>query len=155
MGLPYRGHHRPPQRMSGGTVALITITAVIGALAVLGGLVTLLDGGKKPVAKPVVTETTEEAVEDKPKIEVDAKSGVDQPGQWACDDFASGYRSAQTRSARVELANEVNEWAPKSKSGRIADMGVILGRGADGSASAWQIGADAFAQACFDAGWKH
>ncbi|GHH67578.1 hypothetical protein GCM10017673_14810 [Streptosporangium violaceochromogenes] len=61
MGPPPRGHHRPPQRMSGGTVAAITIAAVIGVLAVLGGLVKLLDGGTaKPSAQPVVTETTKE-----------------------------------------------------------------------------------------------
>lgn len=81
-------------------------------------------------------------------------SKLDDAGKFACDDFANGYKSAVTRDARVELANKVAKWAPKSGTDRIAPMSEALGRGADGSAGAWKTAADAFAQACVDAGWK-
>jgi hypothetical protein len=79
---------------------------------------------------------------------------LDDAAKLACDDFAHGYASAQTHSARVALANKVNKWAPSSDTNRIADMGAALGRGADGTPAAWKIAADAFATACLDAGWK-
>lgn len=81
-------------------------------------------------------------------------SKLDDEGKFACDDFANGYKSAVTRDARVKLANKVAKWAPKSRTDRIADMSEALGRGADGSPGAWKLAADAFAQACLDAGWK-
>lgn len=78
---------------------------------------------------------------------------LDQAGQLACDDFARGVLAAQTRQARIDLANKVNKWAARSDTNRIADMGASLGRGADGSEQAWDIASDAFATACMDAGW--
>lgn len=79
---------------------------------------------------------------------------LDKAGKFACQDFADGYRSAVTRDARVELANKVAKWAPKSQTNRIADMSEALGRAADGSPGAWKVAADGFAQACIDGGWK-
>jgi ABC-type oligopeptide transport system substrate-binding subunit len=79
---------------------------------------------------------------------------LDDAASFACDDFATGYKGAQTQQARVDLANKVNEWAQKSATNGIADKATVLARGSEGSASAWQIGADAFAQSCLDAGWK-
>lgn len=79
---------------------------------------------------------------------------LDDAGRLACQDFAEGFKSAQTQQARISLANKVNEWAPSSKTNGIASNAVALARGSEGSAAAWQLGADAFAKACLDAGWK-
>ena len=79
---------------------------------------------------------------------------LDDAASLACEDFASGYKAAQTSSARVDLANKVNKWAQSSKTNGIADNATVLARGSEGSASAWQIAADTFAQSCLDAGWK-
>lgn len=79
---------------------------------------------------------------------------LDEPGQFACDDFAKDYKAATSQTARLDLAHKVNKWAPSSKTDRIADMGHVLANGAAGSDSSWQIAADSFAQACLDAGWK-
>lgn len=80
---------------------------------------------------------------------------LDDAGQRACDDFAHGYNDgANTKTERLDLAHKVNESARGSKTDRIADTGHVLANGANGSASAWQLGADTFAQACLDAGWK-
>lgn len=79
---------------------------------------------------------------------------LDQSGQQACDDFAHGYKTAETRSARIKLADTVNASAKKSTVDRIPDMGKALTRSADSNNEAWKIGADAFAQACLDAGWE-
>ncbi|MEV8395933.1 MULTISPECIES: hypothetical protein [unclassified Streptomyces] len=79
---------------------------------------------------------------------------LDTEAGFACTDLAEGFKAAQTTEARVDLANKVNKWAQESKTDRIADMGTALARGSEGSAEAWQMGADGFAQACLDAGWK-
>jgi hypothetical protein len=79
---------------------------------------------------------------------------LDDAASLACDDFATGYKAAQTSSARIDLANKVNKWAQQSATNGIADNATALARRSEASASAWQIGADAFAQSCLDAGWK-
>lgn len=79
---------------------------------------------------------------------------LDDAAKLACDDFAHGYKAAQTQSARIDLANKVNKWAQSSNTNGIADNATALARGSEGSAGAWQLGADAFAQACLNAGWK-
>ncbi|MFG2900964.1 hypothetical protein ACGFZH_28245 [Streptomyces zaomyceticus] len=79
---------------------------------------------------------------------------LDDYASFACDDFATGYKAAQTQQARIDLANKVNKWAATSVTNGIAANAKALARGADASAGAWQIGADAFAQSCLDAGWK-
>lgn len=79
---------------------------------------------------------------------------LDDAASLACDDFATGYKAAQTSTARVELANKVNKWAQSSATNGIADNGKALARGSEGSPTAWQMGADSFAQTCLDAGWK-
>jgi hypothetical protein len=79
---------------------------------------------------------------------------LDNAASLACDDFAHGYKGAQTTSARIDLANKVNKWAQSSATNGIADNATALARGSEASAGAWQIGADAFAQSCLDAGWK-
>lgn len=79
---------------------------------------------------------------------------LDQAAGFACDDFAKDYKAADTKQARLDLAHKVNKWAPTSKTNRIASSGKVLANGAAGSANAWQIAADTFAQACLDAGWK-
>ncbi|MEU9142098.1 hypothetical protein AB0D33_40225 [Streptomyces sp. NPDC048404] len=79
---------------------------------------------------------------------------LDNAATLACDDFAHGYKAAQTTSARIDLANKVNKWSQSSVTNGIADNATALARGSEASAGAWQIGADAFAQSCLDAGWK-
>ncbi|MFE7073791.1 hypothetical protein ACFU96_27260 [Streptomyces sp. NPDC057620] len=79
---------------------------------------------------------------------------LDEAGEFACDDFAADYKGAQTEQARLNLADKVNKWAPKSGTDRIADTAVVLARAADGSDGSWQIAADTFATACLDADWK-
>lgn len=79
---------------------------------------------------------------------------VDDAASLACEDFATGFKAAQTRSARIDLANKVNKWAQSSATNRIAANATALARGSEGSDAAWQLGADAFAQACLDGGWK-
>ena len=79
---------------------------------------------------------------------------LDDAASLACDDFATGYKGAQTQSARIDLANKVNKWAESSATNGIDDNAKALARGSEASAGAWQLGADAFAQACLDAGWK-
>ncbi|MGX4695451.1 hypothetical protein [Streptomyces sp. JNUCC 63] len=78
---------------------------------------------------------------------------LDDAGKLACDDFAHGYKAADTRQKRLDLAHKVNKWAPSSKTNRIADTGKVLSNGANGSDGSWQIAADTFATACLDAGW--
>jgi hypothetical protein len=87
---------------------------------------------------------------DKP---VDPKK-LDDAATFACDDFAHGYEAALTSTARIDLANKVNKWAQDSGTNGIADNGKALARGSEGSATAWKMGADAFANACLEAGWK-
>lgn len=79
---------------------------------------------------------------------------LDNSARLACDDFARGAKAAQTATARIALADKVNRWAQDSTTNRIPEMATALARGAEGSPGAWQLGADAFAQACLDAGWK-
>lgn len=91
----------------------------------------------------------------KPKTSKPADtSKLDDAGQFACDDFAHDYNAAVTPDARLDLAHKVNKWAPTSKTDGIASGGKYLANGAGGSDSAWQLGADTFAKACLDAGWK-
>lgn len=79
---------------------------------------------------------------------------LDNAGQLACDDFAKDYDGAQTDQDRIDLANKVNKWAQDSGTDRIAKNAAALERGSEAGPEAWQMGADAFAQACLDAGWK-
>lgn len=79
---------------------------------------------------------------------------LDDSAKLACDDFATGYKAAQTSTARVDLANKVNKWAQSSATVGIATNATALARGSEGSPEAWKLGADAFAKACLDAGWK-
>lgn len=81
-------------------------------------------------------------------------SKLDNAASLACDDFAHGYKAAQTQSARIDLANKVNKWAQSSATDGIASNATVLARGSEASAGGWKIGADAFAQSCLDAGWK-
>ncbi|WP_329220659.1 hypothetical protein [Streptomyces microflavus] len=84
---------------------------------------------------------------------VDPKK-LDQAGGFACDDFATGFKSALTTTARVNLADKVNKWAQSSATDGISTNGKLLAKGSEMGADAWQVGADAFAQSCLDAGWE-
>jgi predicted small lipoprotein YifL len=79
---------------------------------------------------------------------------LDTAAQQACDDFANAYDGAQTEQARTDLADKVNGSAKDSGTDRIAKNAAALVRGSEAGPDAWKMGADAFAQACLDAGWK-
>lgn len=116
------------------TIAALGLTACAGA-----GTSTETSTSDKPAAKP----------SDKPAN----PKKLDDAASFACDDFAHGYKGAQTQQARIDLADKVNKWAQQSGTNGIADNATVLARGSEGSAGAWQIGADTFAQTCLDAGW--
>ncbi|MFD4000858.1 hypothetical protein [Streptomyces rubiginosohelvolus] len=78
---------------------------------------------------------------------------LDDAASLACDDFANGFKSALTTSARVDLANKVNKWAQDSITNGIATGGKLLATGSESGPDAWQTSADLFAQSCLDAGW--
>lgn len=121
-------------------------------VAILAGIVIAMGGGdsdddKTDAKKPSPTRS-----------EANAKqadhSKLDDAAKLACDDFAHGYKAAQTQQARIDLADKVNKWASQSTTDGIADNAVALARGSEASAGAWQLGADSFAQSCLDAGWE-
>ncbi|MFG2699546.1 hypothetical protein [Streptomyces sp. NPDC048386] len=85
---------------------------------------------------------------------VTTTGNLDIPGQQACNDFATGYKDAATHETRTALASKVEASAKDSTVDRIPDMSKALTRSANSNDEAWKIGADAFAQACLDAGWK-
>lgn len=129
---------------------LVVTAGVIAALAVVGTLAeeetTAPTGGH---AKP---HTTAPTTTSPAPISAPAGPELDQAGQFACEDFASGYPVA-TVSARMELARTVNEWAPQSDTLGIDSGAAALARTASASDSAWQLAADVFAQSCLDAGF--
>jgi hypothetical protein len=159
---PHQPHHhapaypqpappRRPKRVSPAVIVLAVIGGVLTLCLVIGGIGALLtsqepDGDTADDKLAAADATTAVAPADPGKL--------DKAGNFACTDFAKGYKSAQTRQARVDLADKVNEWASKSRTDRIADTAAGLGRTAEGSATAWKLAADTFASVCLDAGWS-
>jgi hypothetical protein len=125
---------KPPNRSRRLLLAIGFAFASIIALAVVIGVIAAGDG-------------------DGDGGELGDPSRLDQAATLACDDFATGYKAAQTAQARADLADKVNKWAATSGTERIADMGAALGRAAGAGGQAWAVAADAFAAACTDAGW--
>ncbi|MFD6587277.1 hypothetical protein ACFWED_10390 [Streptomyces anulatus] len=78
---------------------------------------------------------------------------LDDAASLACEDFARGFKSALTTSARVDLVNKVNKWAQDSITAGIATGGKLLANSAEADAATWQTSSDLFAQSCLDAGW--
>ncbi|MFF3565270.1 hypothetical protein ACFYXS_35025 [Streptomyces sp. NPDC002574] len=78
---------------------------------------------------------------------------LDGPAQRACDLFAHGYKETGTVDARAKLAARVREAAKTSAVDPVRNMSGTLVQGATNDAQTWQMGADAFAKACLDAGW--
>lgn len=147
--------HQPARRRPDSTRTKIfkfgCLPAIVLFAALIGFGAALDDGDSdgKTSSKPATPPTVR--TEDSPKPADHSK--LDDAAKLACDDFARGYKAAQTRQARIDLANKVNKWAQESGTDGIADNAVVLARGSEASAGAWQIGADSFAQACLDAGW--
>ncbi|MEU9640932.1 hypothetical protein [Streptomyces sp. NPDC048188] len=144
--------HQPPQRRPDSVGKKILkfgcLPVFVLFLAVLGLGMALDDGDDDTDAKKPTPTRSEASA--KPADH----SKLDDAGKLACDDFAHGYKAAQTRQARVDLADKVNKWAQQSTTDGIADNAVALARGSEASAGAWKLGADSFAQSCLDAGWK-
>jgi hypothetical protein len=118
----------------------LPVAVLLGAAIALGST----GDDDKPTGKTSPTKTTAPA----------DHATLDDAASLACEDFARGYKAAQTQQARIDLADKVNKWAQQSTTDGIADNATALARGSEASAGAWQIGADSFAQACLDAGWK-
>lgn len=89
-----------------------------------------------------------------PTLADPAKAKADDAATLACDDFAKGYKGAQTEQARIDLADKVNKWAQGSDTDRIAENASMLARGSEVGTDAWQMSPDAFAEACLDADWE-
>ncbi|MEU7399998.1 hypothetical protein [Streptomyces sp. NPDC044948] len=146
-------HHAPQQHPRPGvgkkilTFGCLPVFVLFVALIALG--MALDDGDDKTEAKPNTTPSARAEASPKPADH----SKLDDAAKLACDDFAHGYKAAQTEQARVDLADKVNRWASQSTTDGIADNAVALARGSEASAGAWQLGADSFAQSCLDAGW--
>jgi hypothetical protein len=147
-------HHTPQQhpRPSARTKILKfgCLPAFVLFAALIGLGMALDDGEDKADAKPSTTPSA--GAESSPKPADHSK--LDDAAEIACDDFARGYKAAQTQQARIDLADKVNKWASQSTTDGIADNAVALARGSEASAGAWQLGADSFAQSCLDAGWE-
>lgn len=134
----------PPQDNTRKTAGII-LAAILGVV-VLGAILISTVGSDSSSGSTAKPETA--------SSKTASPSNLDDAGKLACDDFAHGYKAADTKTERLDLAHKVNKWAPSSKTDRIADTGHVLANGAAGSDSAWQLAADTFAQACLDAGWK-
>ncbi|MFI5494891.1 hypothetical protein [Actinoplanes sp. NPDC051859] len=78
---------------------------------------------------------------------------LDDAAARACTAFAEGQRNADSKQARLALADEVGKWSADSDNDRIAERAVAIGRSANGTSTAWKADATAFTQACRDAGW--
>ncbi|MFJ4844857.1 MULTISPECIES: hypothetical protein [unclassified Streptomyces] len=85
--------------------------------------------------------------------DVEPAHRLDGPAQHACDLFAHGYKETGTVDARSKLAARVRAAAKTSSVDPVREMAGALVRGATNDARTWQMGADAFAKACLDAGW--
>lgn len=143
--MSHQPHQQPPAQQKptpGKKIAGIGCLSAIGFLVLVALLGSLADNDSD--------KDTDQA---KPTASAADHSNLDQAASFACEDFARGYKAAQTRQARIDLADKVNQWAQQSATDRIADNATALARGSEGTAQAWQYGADAFAQACLDAGW--
>jgi len=74
------------------------------------------------------------------------------PGESACEEFAAGFTRALTADERESLAATIAgqiDGAPP----RVAEASAALTR-AEGNEDAWIVAADAFSEACAEAGWS-
>jgi hypothetical protein len=80
--------------------------------------------------------------------------GLDSAGERTCARFASSdYNQVTEIPDRIALANRINGWAAKSRSGRIAATGRALVPAASGTIIEWRMATRAMDFACSDAGW--
>lgn len=76
-------------------MAVAVVAGAIGVLALLGGLVTLLDGGKKPVAKPLAS------VSSSPSSTATFVSGIPKPDAQQTEDLLYGLRQVDSELDRA------------------------------------------------------
>lgn len=138
---------RPPKKKTPPAVIAVAVVGIIGFWVIVGTAISSPDDTSK-------SATNSAPPKDKAEKKATDSSKLDEPASFACDDFAAGYKAAQTQSARIDLANKVNEWAQMSNTDGIANNATALARGSESTDGAWQLGADSFAKACLDAGWK-
>ncbi|MEV4636395.1 hypothetical protein AB0J80_03490 [Actinoplanes sp. NPDC049548] len=79
---------------------------------------------------------------------------LDDPAAKACTTFADGYADADTKTARLRLADEVNKFSAGSENERIADRAAAVGRSANEATAKWKADAAELARACREAGWS-
>ncbi|MFI7603222.1 hypothetical protein [Actinoplanes sp. NPDC049681] len=78
---------------------------------------------------------------------------LDDGAAKACTAFADGYGDADTKTARLRLADEVNKFSAGSDNERIADRAAAVGRSANDATAEWKANAAEFTRACREAGW--
>lgn len=79
--------------------------------------------------------------------------GVVDSTQSVCDDFAAHAKAGLPKADRAGVVASIGEVIDNANP-KVRDAYPPLQRTAAGTDSAYQIAADGFAQACFDAGWK-
>lgn len=82
-----------------------------------------------------------------------ASDGLLDSTESVCDEFAAHARDGLPASERSGVTDSISEVVDNAADG-VHDAFAALERTADDSDSAYQLAADAFAQACFDAGWN-
>lgn len=78
---------------------------------------------------------------------------LDDAAAKACTAFADGYADADTKTARLRLADEVDKFSAGSDNEQIADRAAEMGRSANDATAEWKADAAQFTRACRDAGW--
>lgn len=133
-----RPSRRPPSRTTNIVAAVVLAVAVV---CIAGVAIAFSRNSDDTPSAPEIT-----TVEGDP-------ARLDAAAKLACEDYLSGYAAAQTRQARVDLANKVNKWSSKSVTNGIAEGGKALGRSAEAADQVWALAGDTFASACIAAGW--
>jgi hypothetical protein len=85
----------------------------------------------------------------------DSPGRLDSNASRACSDFAAGYPSADTKAARLALADKVTRSSSQSSNGTISQRATEMGRSAGSTDARWKASADALLAACRTAGWRN
>lgn len=89
---------------------------------------------------------------DRPAAEPGEAGRLDDPARQACDVFDDGYRRAESRVARLSLADRTVVASRRTGNDAVSDRAGELGRASDDDKE-WKGAGDALLQACRDAGW--
>ena len=78
---------------------------------------------------------------------------LDEAAARACSDFADGFGQARSKTARLALADKVNQSSAETENDAIEDRATAIGRSAGDGGEAWERDGDALTDACRAAGW--